>query len=65
VLLHPGSCRSAGILARNDVRYVVLYHLGQGADLAGFAADPSRYRPVFQNASVIIYAPAHTPCAPG
>jgi hypothetical protein len=65
VLLHPGSCRSAGILARNDVRYVVLYRFGQGADLAGFAADPSRYRPVFQNASVIIYAPAQTPCAPG
>ena len=65
VLLHPGSCRSAGILSRDDVRYVVLYRFGRGADLAGFAADPSRYRPVFQNASVIIYAAAHTPCEPG
>jgi hypothetical protein len=65
VLLHPGSCRSAGILIRDDVRYVALYRFGQGADLAGFAADPSRYRPVFQNASVIIYAAAHTPCKPG
>jgi hypothetical protein len=65
VLLHPGSCRSAGILVRNDVRYVVLYRFGQGADLAAFAADPSRYHRVFQNGSVIIYAAAHTPCPPG
>ena len=55
----------AGILVRHDVRYVVLYRFGQGADLAGFAADPSRYRPVFENASVIIYAAARTPCTPG
>jgi len=65
VLLHPGSCQSAGILVRNDVRYVVLYRSGQGADLAGFAADPARYHRVFQNASVIIYAAAHTPCRSG
>jgi hypothetical protein len=65
VLLYPGSCRSAGILVRNDVRYVVLYRTGQGADLAGFAADPARYHRVFRNASVIIYAAAHTPCRPG
>jgi hypothetical protein len=62
VLLHPGSCQSAGILARDDVRYVVLYRFGQGADLPAFAADPSRYHQVFQNASVIIYAAAHRPC---
>jgi hypothetical protein len=62
VLLHPGSCQSAGILVRDDVRYVVLYRFGQGADLPAFAADPSRYRRVFQNASVIIYAAAHLPC---
>src|SRR5262249_62411495 len=65
VLLHPGSCESAGILVRDEVRYVVLYRFGQGADLAGFAADPARYHRVFRNAAVIIYAAAHTPCRPG
>jgi hypothetical protein len=65
VLLHPASCQSAGILARDDVRYVVLYRFGQGADLPAFATDPGRYRRVFQNASVIIYAAAHHPCPAG
>jgi hypothetical protein len=62
VLLHPASCQAAGILARDDVRYVVLYRFGQGADLPAFATDPGRYHRVFQNASVIIYAAAHHPC---
>jgi hypothetical protein len=62
VLLHPTGCQAAGILARDDVRYVVLYRFGQGADLPAFATDPSRYRRVFQNPSVIIYAAAHRPC---
>ena len=65
VLLDPGSCRSAGILSRDDVRYVVLYRFGQGADLPAFATDPGRYRRVFQNPSVVIYAAAHQPCPAG
>ena len=65
VLLHPASCPAAGILARDDVRYVVLYRFGQGADLPAFATDPGRYRRVFQNPSVIIYAAAHQPCPAG
>jgi hypothetical protein len=65
VLLHPGSCQSGGILIRDDVRYVVLYRFGQGADLPAFAADPIRYHRVFQNGSVVIYAAAHTPCPAG
>ena len=65
VLLHPASCQAAGILARDDVRYVVLYRFGQGADLPTFATDPGRYRRVFQNSSVIIYAAAHHPCPAG
>ena len=65
VLLHPASCPAAGILIRDDVRYVVLYRHGTGADLPAFAADPSRYRPVFENPSMIIYAAAHTPCVAG
>jgi hypothetical protein len=65
VLLHPASCQAADILARDDVRYVVLYRFGPGADLPAFAADPTRYRRVFQNPSVIIYAAAHHPCPGG
>ena len=65
VLLHPASCQAAGILARDDVRYVVLYRFGQGADLPAFATDPGRYRRVFQNPSVIIFAAAHQPCPAG
>lgn len=63
VLLHPGSCRVNGILLRQDVRYIVLYRFGQTADLAGFLADKARYRRVFQNPSVVIYAPARTQCS--
>jgi hypothetical protein len=65
VLLRPASCQAADILARDDVRYVVLYRFGQGADLPAFAATPARYHRVFQNASVIIYAAAHHPCPVG
>ena len=65
VLLHPANCQAADILARDDVRYVVLYRFGPGADLPAFAADSTRYRRVFQNPSVIIYAAAHHPCPAG
>ena len=62
VLLHPASCRVPGILAGQDVRYIVLYRFGHAADLAGFRADQARYRRVFENPSVVIYAPARVPC---
>jgi hypothetical protein len=62
VLNYPASCQSARILNRDDVRYVVLYKSGQGADLAGFYTDQARYHRVFENARVIIYAPQHRPC---
>jgi len=62
VLLHPQSCQSADILARQDVRYIVLYRTGSGADLAGFAADAAHYQQVFENPSVIIYATHRTGC---
>jgi hypothetical protein len=57
VLLHPASCRAANVLARDNVQYVVLYK-PRVADLAAFRADHARYRRVFSNASVVIYAPA-------
>jgi hypothetical protein len=62
VLSQPVSCRSAGILVRDDVRYIVLYKFGQQADFAGFSTAPRHYRPVFQDSSVIIYAPLRAPC---
>jgi hypothetical protein len=61
VLTQPASCRSASIFAGQDVRYVILYRFGHAADLAGFRADPARYRRVFENPSVVIYAPSHAP----
>jgi uncharacterized membrane protein YhdT len=62
VLLHPQSCQSANILVHQDVRYVVLYRVGNGADLPAFAADPAHYQQVFENPSVIIYATHRTGC---
>ena len=32
-------------------------------DLAAFQGHPARYRPVFENRSVVIYAPQDGPCA--
>ncbi len=58
VLLHPATCSTADIIARQDVRFVVLYRFGHTADLAGFRTDPARYRRAFENSSVIIYAPS-------
>ncbi|HEX7266612.1 MAG TPA: hypothetical protein VF256_04220, partial [Streptosporangiaceae bacterium] len=40
VLSQPVSCRSADILVRDDVRYVVLYKFGKQADFAGFSTWP-------------------------
>jgi len=62
VLLHPQTCQSANILVRQDVRYVVLYKAGTGADLPGFAADSARYQQVFDNPAVVIYATRRLPC---
>lgn len=63
VLFHPANCSSAQIIARNDVRYVVLVKSGVGSHLAGFSANPQRYRPVYQNVSFIIYQPLRGSCA--
>ena len=69
VLVHPASCQAGAILARQDVRYVVLYRFGNGADLPAFAADRARYHLAFANPSVLIYATSRGPlggaaCAP-
>jgi hypothetical protein len=58
VLLRPDACRSGSILVTDDVRYIFLYRFGKQADYAGFRAEPTRYRRVFENSAVVIYAPA-------
>jgi hypothetical protein len=66
VLEHPASCAAEQAVAREDVRFVVIYRKtgpDPEADLAGFQGDPARYRPVFDNRSVVIYAPQAGPCA--
>jgi hypothetical protein len=62
VLRDPQSCQSANILVNQDVRYIVLYKVNSGADLAGFAGDPRHYQRVFNDATVVIYATHRTPC---
>jgi hypothetical protein len=65
VLEHPASCAAEQAIAREDVRFVVIYRKSgpdPQADLAGFQAHPARYRPVFENRSVVIYAPLAGPC---
>ena len=60
VLEHPASCAAEQAIAREDVRFVVVYRKtghDSEANEAGFQADPARYRPVFENQSVVIYAP--------
>ena len=60
ILEHPASCAAKQAITREDVRFVVVYRKtgpDPEADLAGFQADPARYRPVFENRSVIIFAP--------
>ena len=62
MLEHPGSCTAAEAITREDVRFVVLYRKrGQDADLDGFRSDRARYREVFENLSVVIYAPQPAP----
>jgi len=57
VLEYPGSREAEQAINREDIRYIFLY-LGnsQDFDLGGFRADPARYRQVFQNAAVVIFA---------
>jgi hypothetical protein len=57
VLLRPRTCHAARVLAADDVRYIILYRLGNQANFVGFAAEPGLYQRVFQNHSVVIYAP--------
>ncbi len=64
VLEDPVSCAAAMAIIRDDIRFVVLYRDNDhDADLVGFQADAARYRRVFENQAVVIYAPRSAPCA--
>jgi hypothetical protein len=63
VLEHPDSCVAAKAINSEDVRYVVLYRgNSQEYDRAGFVADRARYRQVFADHAVTIYATRPGPC---
>jgi len=62
VLLRPASCAAGNVLARDDVRYVVLYRSSPDADFGAFQSDPARYHRVFEDRAVIIYATVRKPC---
>jgi hypothetical protein len=66
VLRDPQSCKVGNILAREDVRYIILYRLGDEADFNGFRTDHTRYQMVYENPAVVIYAPrTPTTCRAG
>ena len=57
MLRDPQSCKVGNILAREDVRYIILYRLGDEADFNAFRTDSTRYQMVYENPAVVIYAP--------
>jgi hypothetical protein len=59
VLQHPQGGRTARLLEKYDVRYVVFYKRYPWVNRRPFAQHENLYRTVFVNDSVIIFAPRH------
>jgi hypothetical protein len=59
VLEHPEGGRTAQLLEKNDVRYIVFHKRYTWIDWRPFAQQRDLYRTVYQNDSVIIFAPRH------
>ena len=57
VLQHPTSSRTAQILEKNDVRYIVFDKRYPWVDWRAYALQRNLYKPVYENESVIIFAP--------
>jgi hypothetical protein len=57
ILNNPSSARTARLIEENDVRYIVFYKGSPDADWRPYALRENLYRTVFQNDSVIIFAP--------
>jgi len=57
ILGNPTGVHTARLLEKNDVRYIVFYKLHPWADRHPYARQKDLYRTVFENDSVIIFAP--------
>lgn len=57
ILKHPAGEHTAQLLQKNDVRYLVFHKRYPGIDWHPFALQKDLYKTVFQNDSVIIFAP--------
>jgi hypothetical protein len=57
ILKHPAGGHTARLIEKNDVRYIVFYKGSPGADWRRYAIQANLYKTVFQNDSVIIFAP--------
>jgi hypothetical protein len=57
VLRHPADGRTSRLLEENDVRYVVFYKRYPWVDRQPYALHKDLYSTVFENDSVIIFAP--------
>jgi hypothetical protein len=57
ILRNPTGERTAHLIGTNDVRYIVFYKNSPDADWGSYALQTNLYKSVFQNDSVIIFAP--------
>ena len=57
MLEHPAGRRTAQLLEKNDVRYIVFHKRYPWIDWRPFALQRNLYRTVYENDSVIIFAP--------
>jgi len=57
VLEHPASGRTAQLLEKNDVHYIVFHKRYPWIDWRPFALQRGLYRTVYENDSVIIFTP--------
>ncbi len=57
ILKNPAGDHTAQLIERNDVRYIVFHKLSPDADWRRYAIRKDLYTTVFENGSVIIFAP--------
>jgi hypothetical protein len=57
ILKNPTGERTARLIEKNDVRYIVFHKDSPDADWHRYASQKDLYKTVFQNDSVVIFAP--------
>jgi hypothetical protein len=57
ILKNPTGERTARLIEKNDVRYIVFHKGSPDADWHRYASQKNLYKTVFQNDSVVIFAP--------